>query len=83
MEGSARVVKRRKNWGRRGERKRGLWGGDKYSTAQLLTRSYYPDTPSLPPLSPVRLLRARKQMECESSGRRLQSGFIQLAGLSK
>lgn len=33
-----------------------------------------------PPVCP---LHARKQMECERSGRRLQSSFIQLAGLSK
>lgn len=40
-------VKRRKT----GEGKRGVWGGDKYSAAQLLRRSYYPATP--PPPSPL------------------------------
>lgn len=36
--------------------------------------------PHPPPVCP---LHARKQMECERAGRRLQPGFIQLAGLSK
>lgn len=78
-------VKRRKTGG--GGRARGEFGEviniQQLSSAQLLRRSYYPCYPSTTTSPPVCPLHARKQMECERSGRRLQSGFIQLAGLSK
>lgn len=76
-------VKRRKTGG--GGRARGEFGEviniqQLSSAPQKELLPCYPSTTTSPPVCP---LHARKQMECERSGRRLQSGFIQLAGLSK